>query len=211
MPRVYLMPSDDAERLRDRTQPPARRGGGDRGIMRILDEEELEGVLAHELSHVEEPRRPDLDHRRARSPAPSPISPTWPSGPPCSAAAGRDDEDGGSSPIAMILAGDPRADRRAARADGGLPLARVQADATGARSPDVRGACRRRSRSSRWPTQASADGRRNPATAHLFIVNPLSGADAARGCSRPTLRPGGADRPAARDADRRPAQAFSTM
>ena len=49
-----------------------------------------------------------------------------------------------------------------------------QADATGARWPAARGACPRRSRSSRWPsTQVPMHA--NPATAHLFIVNPLSG------------------------------------
>ena len=53
MPRVYLIPSDTPNAFATGRNPEHAVVAVTEGIMRILDEEELEGVLAHELSHVQ--------------------------------------------------------------------------------------------------------------------------------------------------------------
>src|SRR3989441_7572032 len=52
MPRVYLIPSETPNAFATGRNPEHAVVAVTEGIMRILDEDELEGVLAHELSHV---------------------------------------------------------------------------------------------------------------------------------------------------------------
>ena len=52
MPRLYISPTAGTQRLRHRPQPAPRRRLLHRGILRMLDERELRGVIGHELSHV---------------------------------------------------------------------------------------------------------------------------------------------------------------
>src|SRR5262247_474503 len=52
MPRVYMVPSETPNAFATGRNPQHAVVAVTEGIMRILDEEELEGVLAHELSHV---------------------------------------------------------------------------------------------------------------------------------------------------------------
>ena len=52
MPRVYLIPSETPNAFATGRNPQHAAVAVTEGSMRILDEEELEGVLAHELSHV---------------------------------------------------------------------------------------------------------------------------------------------------------------
>ncbi|MBI3624868.1 MAG: zinc metalloprotease HtpX [Candidatus Rokubacteria bacterium] len=52
MPRVYLIPSEAPNAFATGRNPQHAAVAVTEGIMRTLDAEELEGVLAHELSHV---------------------------------------------------------------------------------------------------------------------------------------------------------------
>jgi heat shock protein HtpX len=52
MPRVYVIPTDTPNAFATGRNPQHAAVAVTEGIMRILDPEELEGVLAHELAHV---------------------------------------------------------------------------------------------------------------------------------------------------------------
>ena len=52
LPRVYLIASDTPNAFATGRNPEHAAVAVTEGIMRVLDDEELEGVLAHELSHV---------------------------------------------------------------------------------------------------------------------------------------------------------------
>src|SRR5207249_5913731 len=52
MPPVYVIPADTPNAFATGRNPEHAAVAVTEGIMRILDDEELEGVLAHELSHV---------------------------------------------------------------------------------------------------------------------------------------------------------------
>ena len=52
MPKVYIIPSDSPNAFATGRNPEHAAVAATEGIMRILTPEELEGVMAHELSHV---------------------------------------------------------------------------------------------------------------------------------------------------------------
>ena len=170
MPKVYVIPQDSPNAFATGRNPDHAAVAATEGIMRILDEPELEGVIAHELAHVK--------HRDILI---SSIAATI-------AAAimmisrfamffggGRDNDNRGANPIALlatiilapvaamlIQAAISRSREFAADAGG----ARIAGSPTGLMSAlrKIEMAARR------VPLDA------NPATAHMFIIKPFSGA-----------------------------------
>ena len=171
MPRVYLIPGDTPNAFATGRNPEHAVIAVTEGILRILDQDELEGVLAHELSHVKN-RDVLISTIAATMPAPSP---TCPHGPVAAIFGGRrgDDDEGGSSPIAMIamaiVAPSPPCWSRwpsPARASS-------RPTPPGPSSPAARGGSPRPSRSSRWPSRSRPwTPTRPPRTFHR---DPLSG------------------------------------
>jgi heat shock protein HtpX len=178
MPRIYIIPSDTPNAFATGRNPQHAAVAVTEGITRILDEDELEGVLAHELSHVT--NRDVLISTIAATLAGAITylahMAQW-----AAIFGGRsqDDEEGGSNPLVMILFA-ILAPIAAMLVQFAVSRSRgLQADASGARlAGRTYGLAKALEKievaSHVDPLPA------NPATAHLFIVNPLSGESFAR-------------------------------
>jgi heat shock protein HtpX len=170
MPKVYIIPQDQPNAFATGRNPDHAAVAATQGLLQIMDEEELEGVIAHELSHV-----------RNRDILIGSIAATI---------AGAIMILARMAQFAAIFGGGDSRDRRG----GGLSLIVVaifssiaamliqmaisrsreyQADASGAKLSGNPHALARaldalQRSTQRVPMQA------NPATAHMFIVNPFT-------------------------------------
>jgi heat shock protein HtpX len=173
MPRVYLIPSEAPNAFATGRNPEHAAIAVTEGITRILDEEELEGVLAHELSHV---KNRDILIATIAATLAGAITylahmAQW------AAIFGgrRDDEDEGAGGMFGAIFMAILAPIAAMLVQMAVSRAReFQADATGARLAGkpwglAKALEKLHAASKMLPMEAS------PATAHLFIVNPLSG------------------------------------
>jgi heat shock protein HtpX len=173
MPKVYVIPSDSPNAFATGRNPNHAAVAATEGILRLLTREELEGVMAHELSHV---RNRDILIGTIAATIAGAISmlanmAQWAM---IFGGGRRDDREGGGGLIGgilmMILA--PIA---AALIQMAVSRSReYQADATGAKLCGnplwLANALRKlQAGTQRVPLNAS------PATAHMFIVNPLRG------------------------------------
>jgi heat shock protein HtpX len=167
-PRAYVIPDASPNAFATGRNPQHAAVAATEGILRILDDAELDGVIAHELAHVK--NRDILTSSIAATLAAaimmvSRFAMFW--------GGSRDDNRGGANPIAaiamMILA--PLA---AAVIQAAISRSReFAADAGGASiagSPDglMRALQKIEMAARRVPLDA------NPATAHMFIVKPFS-------------------------------------
>jgi heat shock protein HtpX len=177
MPKIYIIPTEAPNAFATGRSPNHAAVAATEGILRILDDEELEGVLAHELSHVQ--NRDVLIGTIAAALAGAIYMmidmARW-----GMMFGNRDDRDRSSGPAQLVvfLVISIVAPLLAAMIQMAISRSReYQADDSGARL------CRKplalasalekiHSVASRVPMQNA-----NPATAHLFIVNPLSGRD----------------------------------
>jgi heat shock protein HtpX len=174
MPRVYLIPSETPNAFATGRNPEHAVVAVTEGIMRILDEDELEGVLAHELSHV---KNRDVLISTIAATLAGAITylahmAQWAA---MFGGRGRDDEEGGTNPIAAILLA-ILAPIAAMLVQMAVSRAReFQADATGARVAGKPWGLAKALEKLQMANQAVPMANATPATAHLFIVNPLSG------------------------------------
>lgn len=172
MPRVYLIPSQTPNAFATGRNPERAAVAVTQGIMQMLDEHELEGVLAHELAHV---KNRDVLIATIAATLAGAITYLAHMAQWAAIFGGRrdDEEEGGGAFGAILMA--ILAPIAAMLIQLAVSRAReYQADATGARLAGqplgLAKALEKLHRASQaLPMQAS------PATAHLFIVNPLSG------------------------------------
>ncbi len=174
MPKVYIIPNDSPNAFATGRNPANAAVAATEGIMRILSEDELEGVMAHELAHVQ--NRDTLISTVAATFAGA-ISMLgnmlqW----AAIFGGGRDDEEEGGGMLGS-LAMAFIAPMAAMLIQMAVSRSReFLADASGARicgKPQaLAGALRKlQEASQRVPMQEAT-----PATSHMFIVNPLTGA-----------------------------------
>jgi heat shock protein HtpX len=174
MPRVYLIPTDTPNAFATGRNPEHAAVAVTEGIMRLLDDEELEGVLAHELAHVA--NRDVLISTIAATLAGAITYLAHMAQWTAMFGGGRsdDEEGGGSNPVAMILLA-VVAPIAAMLVQLAVSRAReFQADASGARVAGKSWGLAK-ALEKMHVAQQVAPMAANPATAHLFIVNPLSG------------------------------------
>ena len=170
MPRVYVIPQDSPNAFATGRNPDHAAVAATEGIMRILDEHELEGVIAHELAHVK--HRDILISSVAATIA---AAITYFVQFAMFFGGGRDSENRGSNPIAL-LATIILAPLAAGLIQAAISRSReFSADAGGAAiagtPTGLMSALRKiEAASRRVPLDA------NPATAHMFIIKPFSGA-----------------------------------
>jgi heat shock protein HtpX len=174
MPRVYLIPSETPNAFATGRNPEHAVVAVTEGIMRILDEDELEGVLAHELSHVK--NRDVLISTIAATLAGAITYLAHMAQWAAIFGGRRDDDEGGSNPIAMIFLA-ILAPIAAMLVQMAVSRSReFHADATGARVAGQPWGLMQALEKLQMANQAVPMHQATPATAHLFIVNPLSGA-----------------------------------
>lgn len=172
MPHVYIIPGDTPNAFATGRDEHHAVVAVTEGILRILDRDELEGVISHELTHIK--NRDMLIGSIAATLAGTIVMlahmAQWAA---IFGGASRDDEEGGGGIIGLILMA-VLAPMAAAIIQMAISRSREYlADAGGAKISgkpyDLAGALEKLSRASRAiPMEA------NPSTAHMFIVNPLT-------------------------------------
>ncbi len=174
MPRLWVIDEDAPNAFATGRNPDHSSVAVTRGLLQVMDDREIEGVLAHELGHV---KNRDILTSSIAATIASAI--TWAAQMAFFFGGRRDDDDEGSNPIAaiamMLLA---------PIAAGMIQMAisrtrEFSADATSAqytKNPDELISALRKleTYSQRIPMDVS------PSMSHMFIIKPLSGASMAR-------------------------------
>jgi len=172
MPRVYVIPEDAPNAFATGRNPEHAAVAVTEGITRILDEEELEGVLAHELAHVKNRDTLIMTVSATLAGAITYMAQMAQWAAMFGSARRDDEEDSGGGMIGTVLMA-VLAPIAAMLIQMAISRAReFHADATGARIVGrpwglAKALEKMEMAASMAPIQAS------PATAHLFIVNPL--------------------------------------
>lgn len=174
MPRVYIIPGDTPNAFATGRNEQHAVVAVTEGILRILGKDELEGVIAHELTHIR--NRDILIGSIAATLAGAIVMlanmAQWAA---MFGGAGRDDDEGGGSNIVGLILMAILAPIAATLIQMAISRSREYlADAGGAKISGkpygLAGALEKLSRASQtMPMEA------NPSTAHMFIVNPLTG------------------------------------
>jgi len=175
MPKVYIIPDSSPNAFATGRNPEHAAVAATEGILKVLDERELEGVIAHELAHVKH-RDILISSVAATIAAAIMMFGRMAMYAGLFAGNGRNEREGGSSNPIALLAMMILAPIAAMLIQGAISRSReFAADAGGARMAGnpygLADALRKIDAvSKRVPLDA------NPATAHMFIIKPFSGA-----------------------------------
>jgi len=173
MPRVYIIPQETPNAFATGRNPQHAAVAVTEGIMRLLDRDELAGVLAHELGHVQNRDTLTMTVAATLAGALSHLANMAMWGAMLGGGSSRDDE--GGNPIAGLL-GTMLAPLAATLIQMAISRSReFAADEHGAHlsaNPLALASALRKieAYSQRIPMTGGS-----PATAHLFIINPFSG------------------------------------
>lgn len=172
MPAVYLIPEDAPNAFATGRNPDHAVVAVTRGLVRMMNQEELEGVIAHELGHIK-----NRDILISTIVATMAAAIMWIATMARFSAffGGRDDEEGGGLGIVGILLVSILAPVAAMLVQMAVSRSREYlADATaGQITGNPGGLASALSRLGSYSRRGVQDA--NPSTAHMFIVNPLSG------------------------------------
>lgn len=179
MPRLYVTPSDQPNAFATGRNPANSAVAVTEGIMRLLNRSEVEGVLAHELAHIKNRDVLVGTIAAALAGAISMIGSAIQWGAILGMGRGDDEEEGGGGlvgglimaivfPIAAMIIQLAISRSREYGADN------TGAQIAGSSAGLANALLKLESAAHHIPMQV------NPATSHLFIVNPLSGASMAR-------------------------------
>lgn len=174
MPRVYIIPSDSPNAFATGRNPQHGAVAVTEGIMRLLDEQELAGVLSHEMGHIRNRDTLIMTVAATLAGAITMLAHMAQWGAIFGGFSRRDDEDRGGGMLSLLFMA-ILAPLAATLIQLAISRSREYfADSTGAAiagSPAglAQALEKLHYASQRMPLEA------NPATAHLFIVNPLAG------------------------------------
>jgi heat shock protein HtpX len=169
MPRLYVSPSPQPNAFATGRNPNNAAVAVTEGILPILDRRELEGVLAHELSHVQ-----NRDILISSVAATIGAVITWIAHLAFFVPIGGDDDEGGNPIAALILV--ILAPIAALLIQMAISRSReFGADASGARITHDPRALASALRKIEAYSRGTPPATTNPSTAHLFISNPLRG------------------------------------
>ena len=169
MPKVYIIPDESPNAFATGRNPSHAAVAATQGIMRVLSQDELEGVMAHELAHVK--NRDILISSVAATIAATIM---FAARMAMFMGGSRDDREGGSNPI-VLLAMMILAPIAAFFIQMAISRSReFAADATGAQIAGTPyGLANALKKIEAVARRVPLDA--NPATAHMFIVKPFSG------------------------------------
>ena len=172
MPKVYVIPDASPNAFATGRNPSHAAVAATEGIMRLLNDQELEGVLAHELAHVK--HRDILISSVAATVAAAIMMVARMAQFAAFFGGGRSDDREGSNPFAMI-ATIIFAPIAAMLVQAAISRSReFLADAGGAKIAGTPyGSDERAQKLEMASKQVPLDA--NPATAHMFIIKPFSG------------------------------------
>ncbi len=171
MPKVYVIPQDAPNAFATGRNPQHAAVAVTTGIMKLLNEEELKGVLAHELSHV---RHRDILIGTIAATIAGAISMIASFARWGAIFGGGDDREGGTAQLVMMLVLTTLASIAALLIQLAISRSReYHADEGGAQLAGnplylARALAKLDAGTKRIPMQV------NPSTAHMFIVNPLT-------------------------------------